>query len=133
MESARRVVGDGVIVIDAENPGVKFASPERGQLAATAWASHAYAQSQRLIDVGFGRQTAARSARCLLHLPVAEGDRARTTSPSLVRVSSATRRPKKQPAGPPFVLLRGRQRPSGAATACLLSKGRDHPRDPPTG
>ena len=67
MESAPRV-GDGVIVIDAETR-VKFASPNAVS-SLHRMGIHAYAQSQRLIDVGFD-DTAARSAM-LLHLPVAE-------------------------------------------------------------
>src|SRR5262245_7450572 len=67
MESSPRV-GDGVIVIDAETR-VKFASPNAVS-SLHRMGIHAYAQSQRLIDVGFD-DTAARSAM-LLHLPVAE-------------------------------------------------------------
>jgi two-component sensor histidine kinase len=67
MESAPRV-GDGVIVIDAETR-VRFASPNAVS-SLHRMGIHAYAQTQRLADVGF-EDAAARSAM-LLHLPVTE-------------------------------------------------------------
>ena len=67
MESAPRV-GDGVIVIDADTR-VRFASPNAVS-SLHRMGIHAYAQTQRLADVGFD-DAAARSAM-LLHLPVAE-------------------------------------------------------------
>ena len=67
MESAPRVA-DGVIVIDAETR-VQFASPNAVS-SLHRMGIHAYAQSQRLADVGFD-DGAARSAM-QLHLPVAE-------------------------------------------------------------
>jgi two-component sensor histidine kinase len=97
MESAPRV-GDGVIVIDAETR-VKFASPNAVS-SLHRMGIHAYAQSQRLIDVGFD-DTAARSAM-LLHLPVAE-EIERDDFSVLVRVLPLVDR--RQPAGA-LVLLR---------------------------
>jgi two-component sensor histidine kinase len=97
MESAPRV-GDGVIVIDAETR-VKFASPNAVS-SLHRMGIHAYAQSQRLIDVGFD-DTAARSAM-LLHLPVAE-EIERDDVSILVRVLPLV--DQKQPAGA-LVLLR---------------------------
>ena len=97
MESAPRV-GDGVIVIDAETR-VKFASPNAVS-SLHRMGIHAYAQSQRLIDVGFD-DAAARSAM-LLHLPVAE-EIERDDVSVLVRVLPLVDR--KQPAGA-LVLLR---------------------------
>src|SRR3954447_11212884 len=97
MESAPRV-GDGVIVIDAETR-VKFARPNAVS-SLHRMGIHAYAQSQRLIDVGFD-DTAARSAM-LLHLPVAE-EIERDDVSVLVRVLPLVDR--KQPAGA-LVLLR---------------------------
>jgi two-component system, sensor histidine kinase PdtaS len=97
MESAPRV-GDGVIVIDAETR-VKFASPNAVS-SLHRMGIHAYAQSQRLIDVGFD-DTAARSAM-LLHLPVAE-EIERDDVSVLVRVLPLV--DQKQPAGA-LVLLR---------------------------
>jgi len=67
MESAPEV-GDGVIVIDGETR-VQFASPNAVSTL-HRMGIHAYAQSQRLADVGFD-DTAARTAM-LLHLPVTE-------------------------------------------------------------
>ena len=67
MESAPEV-GDGVIVIDGETR-VQFASPNAVS-SLHRMGIHAYAQSQRLADVGFD-DTAARTAM-LLHLPVTE-------------------------------------------------------------
>jgi two-component sensor histidine kinase len=97
MESAPRV-GDGVIVIDAETQ-VKFASPNAVS-SLHRMGIHAYAQSQRLIDVGFD-DTAARSAM-LLSLPVAEEIEGDDVS-VLVRVLPLV--DQKQPAGA-LVLLR---------------------------
>ncbi len=97
MESAPRV-GDGVIVIDAETR-VKFASPNAVS-SLHRMGIHAYAQSQRLIDVGFD-DTAARSAM-LLHLPVAE-EIERDEVSVLVRVLPLV--DQKRPAGA-LVLLR---------------------------
>jgi len=97
MESAPRV-GDGVIVIDAETR-VKFASPNAVS-SLHRMGIHAYAQSQRLLDVGFD-DTAARSAM-LLHLPVAE-EIERDDVSVLVRVLPLV--DQKQPAGA-LVLLR---------------------------
>jgi two-component sensor histidine kinase len=97
MESAPRV-GDGVIVIDAETR-VKFASPNAVS-SLHRMGIHAYAQSQRLIDVGFD-DTAARSAM-LLHLPVAE-EIERDDVSVLVRVLPLV--DQRQPAGA-LVLLR---------------------------
>jgi len=67
MESAPEV-GDGVIVIDGDTR-VQFASPNAVS-SLHRMGIHAYAQSQRLADVGFD-DTAARTAM-LLHLPVTE-------------------------------------------------------------
>jgi len=97
MESSPRV-GDGVIVIDAETR-VKFASPNAVS-SLHRMGIHAYAQSQRLIDVGFD-DTAARSAM-LLHLPVAE-EIERDDVSVLVRVLPLVDH--RQPAGA-LVLLR---------------------------
>ncbi len=97
MESAPRV-GDGVIVIDAETR-VKFASPNAVS-SLHRMGIHAYAQQQRLADVGFD-DAAARSAM-LLHLPVAE-EIERDDVSVLVRVLPLV--DQKQPAGA-LVLLR---------------------------
>ena len=67
MESAPNV-GDGVIVIDGETR-VRFASPNAVS-SLHRMGIHAYAQTQRLADVGVD-DTAARTAM-LLHLPVTE-------------------------------------------------------------
>ncbi len=97
-DGERAAVGDGVIVIDAETR-VKFASPNAVS-SLHRMGIHAYAQSQRLIDVGFD-DTAARSAM-LLHLPVAE-EIERDDVSVLVRVLPLV--DQKQPAGA-LVLLR---------------------------
>ncbi len=72
MESARRV-GDGVIVIDAETR-VKFASPNAVS-SLHRMGIHTYAQTQRLIDIGFD-DDAARE-RDASAPPGRRGDRAR--------------------------------------------------------
>ncbi len=98
MESAPRV-GDGVIVIDAETR-VKFASPNAVS-SLHRMGIHAYAQSQRLIDVGFD-DTAARSAM-LAAPPGRRGDRARRRVGA--RCGCCRCSSQKQPAGA-LVLLR---------------------------
>ena len=67
MESAPRV-GDGVIVIDGETR-VQFASPNAVS-SLHRMGIHAYAQNQRLADVGF--DDAAAKTAMLLTLPIAE-------------------------------------------------------------
>ena len=123
MESAPRV-GDGVIVIDAETR-VKFASPNAVS-SLHRMGIHAYAQSQRLIDVGFD-DTAARSAM-LLHLPVAE-EIERDDVSVLVRVLPlSTSKPTRGALGAPPRC----QRPTAPRPIAPL-EGRDDPRDPPPG
>ncbi len=67
MESAPRV-GDGVIVIDAETR-VRFASPNAVS-SLHRMGIHAYAQTQRLAEIGFDDNAACTAME--LHLPVTE-------------------------------------------------------------
>ena len=87
IESAPRV-GDGVIVIDAETR-VKFASPNAVS-SLHRMGIHAYAQAQRLADVGFD-DAAARSAMQLAP-PGRRGDRARRRVDAAARAPAARRR-----------------------------------------
>ena len=115
MESAPRV-GDGVIVIDAETR-VQFASPNAVS-SLHRMGIHAYAQSQRLADVGFD-DAAARSAM-LLHLPGRRGDRARRRLGARARAAAARPRSSRRARS----CCCATSATSGAATACCCRRTR---------